>query len=145
MPPAKPFRSHRNAPAARRPPYGKLEQRELAYLRLVGASAVERWLVVVLRIRASGNGRVSDTIPKLAEWSGLGETTVKASLKRLKELGVIERDPHSFKSGERGRAWYFETVPLPFEEWAHEESPDDSKTEGRGVAARGEEECFHEG
>ena len=99
--------------------YGRLEQRELEYMKLVGTPALDRLLFAVLKVRYDARrGAVADRINTLAEWTGMGGRAVQRGLDRLQRAGLIERKRRGVSGGTRGSATVTWTTDVrPHEAW----------------------------
>lgn len=100
------------------PPFGRVEQRELEYMRLLRFEPLNRLLFAVLRVRYDARtGTVSDRISTLADWSGMSERKVQYCLRNLARRGVISRERHRSAGGPVGCAWSWSTTVRPYDDW----------------------------
>lgn len=104
-----------------RPSFGRVEQRELEYMRLLRFNPLDRLLFAVLKVRYDArSGTVTDRIATLAKWAGLSERRVQASLRSLAESGVVIRAKHPGAGGPRGHAWSWSTTVRHYSDWPAE-------------------------
>lgn len=96
---------------ARNEPFGRVYQRALAVIVGAGLGAPERLVYMTLVVRAGAGQAVSDGIPSLCRWTGLGERRVSAALKALGAIGVISRSG----GGAPGGGWKWTTTITPID------------------------------
>ena len=102
-----------------RPPYGAIEQQELAALpATVGTAAIA--MIVALRVRSNGDGWTRDRVASLARWGHLSEGNARRALDELVALGVAEERRERAKGEGRGHAWSWRRRVLPLEAWPEE-------------------------
>ncbi|MHB8648119.1 MAG: hypothetical protein ACYDAR_20245 [Thermomicrobiales bacterium] len=101
--------------------FGRVEQRELEYLRLLRVDPLDRLIFAVLRVRYDARrGAVMDKIGTLADWSGMSERKVQACLQSLVRRGIITRLRRPAGGGQPGHAWSWSTTVCPYEGWPWE-------------------------
>ena len=98
--------------------FGRVEQRELEYMRLLRFDPLDRLLFAVLRVRYDARSRtVEDRISTLAEWSGLSIRSVERRLASLKRRGIIEREGRRNAGGPKAHGWRWSTSIRPYDDW----------------------------
>src|SRR5437879_4722239 len=98
-------------------PFGALEQRELEYLRAVGAGASEIGVLIVLRIREDGgSGIVRDTAARLASLCSMSLPSLKRRLAWFEGHGILRSEDRAGVNGSRGQ-WSRRRRVLAFADW----------------------------
>lgn len=109
------------APGTQTSAFGRLEQCELEYLRLLAFDPLDRLLFAVLKVRYDARkGTVTDRIETLANWTGMSPRRVQYCLNSLAKRGLLIRARHRGVGGPRGHAWSWSSTVLAYADWPTE-------------------------
>lgn len=124
------------------PPFGAIEQRELAWLVERGARHTHVAALLTLRVRAERDGWTRDGVLSLARWSGMKKRTFERAFRWLVEKGcAAAQELERRRGGTRGEAWLKRRKGVPYSEWPNTEegvmATRSSAGRGRHVETKG--------